>query len=150
MPVAVLTQKVRRIARFFGIKDTDVPMWLGQVILPVLDVAPYTRVTRCITVVLDVHLAAATIATVPAGERWILRNVNKTITAGNPGVRLFAPDGTNPAVMTSTLIVLGGLPESVDSHFDLAMDAANYLQLQQGAVGDVAITVNILYDKEDA
>jgi hypothetical protein len=140
---AVLSQKIRRIARFFGIKDTDVPMWLGQIILPSLDVAAYVRDTQITRATFDISATQQIIWNVPVGKKRIIRAIQKGATVNAVPINLMDEAGIVVALIASA---------TAEQVISLSIPAKeNYtLRIAQGNALDGAIIVATLYEEEDA
>ncbi len=142
----VLGTKLARVAKFFGIKDLDLQYWLGQVIVPTFEVAPYVKVSQVgskttdITGTLNTYKASDT---VPSGRRWHLRRLHKGATTG---VSRLAVQVKAVTMWLTELATLGDNQE-----VDITLDAGDsYGFGQSGNVADSGAEIMAFYEEEDA
>ena len=114
---------------------------LGDIVVMTVSIDELLEVKKNARVVADISAGNITIATVPAGKRWLVRYVES---AGTSYLRVMDAAG---GVVANFYSSAAGAQRWFGQ---LGMDQGQFIQLLQGLGGDTAVTVYVVYEEEDA
>ena len=147
----ILSFKLRRLARYFGITDQEYAWFLSQAVVPTFEVSPFAAEVKIVRLVKSIAAGTGdadgmvSIWTVPPGKRWHVRRLYRPATTGSVAFRLRALGvGTSIIILEST-----NSTGPVALAVDFFLTAGQEIIIATGDAGDTTPAFAYLINEED-
>lgn len=142
MALRVIEDVARALSKRFGLFVEQIPLN----VVPTMEVSRVGKSLKHYTAALNISAGWAQLLAAGQGKRVTLKNVWRDVSTGTTvkvGIRRPSPS-TDTSYLTKP-----GTAEDVWNG-DLVLDPGWQLGLSQGAVGDTAVYMTVIYEEEDA